>query len=306
MAGKTYRQGMSLVQLMDRFPDDATAERWFIQQRWPDGILCAHCDSDRVAVSNHPTQPYRCLACKYHFSVKTGTVMHSSKLGYRKWALAVYLVTTNIKGISSMKLHRDIGVTQKTAWHMAHRIRKIWEEDKDLFAGPVEVDETYVGGKERNKHSSKKLRAGRGTVGKIAVAGARDRETNKVSAAVVPGTDRATLQGFVQDRAAVGATVYTDDHASYDGIPYRHETVRHSVSEYVNGQAHTNGIESFWATLKRGYHGIYHHVSPKHLDRYVSEFSGRHNDRGADTADQMDHIAAGMTGKRLRYSDLIS
>ena len=141
-------------------------------------------------------------------------------------------------------------------------------------------------------------------VGKTAVVGAKDRQTNRVSAAVIDNVDQPTLQGFVAENVEPGAKVYTDDHGGYVGLP-NHETVRHSVKEYVNGQAHTNGIESFWSMLKRGYIGTYHRMSPKHLDRYVGEFSGRHNQREDDTIDQMEAMVQGMDGKRLRYKDLI-
>ena len=161
-------------------------------------------------------------------------------------------------------------------------------------------------GKEKNKHPDKKLKAGRGPVGKAIVVGAKDRDTNRVSAAVVGNTDAKTLQGFIGERAAKDATVYTDDHGGYQGMPFEHEAVKHSVSEYVNGMAHTNGIESFWALLKRGYRGTYHHMSEKHLGRYVTEFSGRHNDRKSDTLDQMAAIVQGMNGKRLPYRVLVA
>ena len=250
--------------------------------------------------------PYWCTDCRKYFSVKVGTPMESSKLPLRKWVVAMYLMTTNLKGVSSMKIHRDLKVSQPTAWFMIHRIREAWNaEGGKPFRGPVEVDETYIGGKERDKHNSKKLKAGRGPVGKAAVVGMKDRDTNKVSAAVVESTDRPILQGFVLEQTASRARVFTDEHGAYQGLP-NHQTVKHSVGEYVDGMAHTNGIESFWSLLKRGYKGTYHKMSAKHLQRYVNEFSGRHNVRSRDTLEQMAAIARGFTGKRLRLADLIA
>ena len=305
--GKSYRKGISLVDVVRKFTTEEAAEEWFVAQRWPDGVRCPFCTSDNVAtIPNRQPQPYRCRTCRKHFSVKTDTLLHSSKIPLSKWAIAFYLYATNLKGVSSMKLHRDLGITQKSAWYMAHRIRQTWDDATERFAGPVEADETYIGGKEANKHAWKKLQAGRGTVGKTPVVGVKDRRTGKVTARVVPSTDKATLQGFLIEHVQRGATVYTDEAAAYKDMPYPHEAVRHGAGEYVRDMAHTNGMESHWAMFKRGLHGTYHHVSVKHLDLYVAEFSGRHNVRPLDTADQMVQMAQGADGKRMTYIGLIA
>ena len=304
--GKHYRKGLTLAEFFRKFPDDVTAEAWFAETRWPDGVACPHCNSDRVqAKAAHKTMPYRCRDCRKRFSVRTGTVMADSKLGYRTWALAIYLLTTGIKGTSSLKLRRDLGITQKSAWHLAHRIRETWDRKQVAFGGPVEADETYVGGREPNKHVGKRNPRAIGGIGKAIVAGVKDRATNRISAAVVPSTHGRTLKRFVGQRMRPGTAIYTDTHGAYRGLP-SHTALNHTVGEYVKGQAHTQGLESFWATLKRGYHGTYHHMSPKHLDRYVGEFEGRHNRRPLDTVVQMAAMARGMLGRRLPYRDLIA
>ena len=292
--GKHYRKGISLIQALRQFGDDEKAEAWFVARRWPRGIRCTECASDAITsrTSRRKTPQYHCNGCQANFTVKTGTIMHDSKLPLSKWVLAFYLYSTNLKGVSSMKPHRDLDITQKSAWHLAHRIRETWNDETEKMAGPVEADETYIGGLEKNKHDSKKLRAGRGPTGKTAVAGLKDRPTNQVRAQVVASTDAWTLQGFVHAGTERGATVYTDEALAYRGLHRRHEAVKHGAGEYVWDMAHTNGLESFWSMLKRGHDGVYHRFSPKHLDRYVNEFEGRHNTRPLDTVDQMGMMAS--------------
>ena len=304
--GQSFRKGLSLPELVRMFPDDTAAEAWLVDTRWPDGVQCPNCGSWRVQSGTaHKTMPYRCRECRKRFSVRSKTVMAASNLGFQVWILAIYLLTTGIKGTSSMKLHRDLGVTQKTAWHLSHRIRAMWQAGDFLLSGPVEADETYIGGKETNKHESRKLKLGRGTIGKTPVTGVKDRSTKEVRVQVTQPVNRATVQEFVEDHVSPEAMLYTDESSVYDGLP-NHETVRHSIGEYVQDQAHTNGVESFWALLKRGYYGTYHKMSDKHLARYIGEFAGRHNARAVDTMEQMALMAQGMMGKRLTYQELIA
>ena len=309
--GKAHRKGISLVEIMRKFPDDVSAEAYFVERRWPNGVACPHCGSTNVqSGTKHKTMPYRCREkeCAKRFSAKTGTVMEGSKLGFQVWVVATFLLSTNLKSVSSMKLHRDIDITQKSAWFLAHRLRRALDRDGDMFTGPVEVDETYFGGKRRNMSNAKRKElagTGRGAVGKVAVVGIKDRETKHVRARVVEATDKFTLQGFVVEHTAPGATVYTDEASAYEG--FRSNTRASSTASHsTSGVWHTNGAESFWSMLKRAHMGTFHKMSPKHLHRYVDEFEGRQNVRDDDTIDQLGAMVLGMEGKRLTYEVLIA
>ena len=299
---------ISLYEFFQQFPNEEAARKFFEGKRWVDGISCPHCGSLSISeCKDHKPMAYRCRDCRQHFSVRTGTVLAESRLPLHKWLVAIYMMTTARKGIPSTQMARELGITQKSAWFLAQRIRETWlahTGGNDM--GPtVEVDETYIGGKEMNKHVDKKLLQGRGAVGKVAVVGIKDR-SGYVRAMPVGSVDKRTLQGFIAVHVAEGSTVYTDNFGSYKGLKgYDHATVNHSVGEYVREQAHTNGIESFWALLKRGYYGIYHYMSAKHLHRYVGEFANRQNTLKLGTIDFMAHTAARMVGCRISYKELV-
>ena len=307
--GKHRREGVDLIELMEMFPDEGAAVEWFEDTIWGDDRFCGHCGSLSTSrTPNAKPMPYWCPDCRSYFSVKTGTALARSKVPMQKWAIAIYLCLTSLKSVSSMKLHRDIGVSQKTAWFMLHRIREAWAaDDNEPFAGPVEVDETYMGGKRKNMSNAKRKKlSGRGPVGKTAVVGIKDPDTNQVAAKVVTTTDKETQQGFVKKHTAKEAKVYTDEAGAYKTLPFDHEAVKHSVKEYVRGQAHTNGMESFRSMLKRAHKGTFHKISPKHLNRYVQEFAGKHNVRELGTVAQMRNTVARLIGRSLLYRDLIA
>ena len=303
----------NVLGLLKAFPDEAACAQHLEFLRWPDGITCPLCGG-REKIGRVATRPgvYKCSDCKKQFSIRKGTIYGESRLPLQKWFVAAFLMSTSRKGISSHQLAREIGVTQKTAWFVLGRLRKAAEQASQAagtLPGPIEVDESYFGGREKNKHERKKRHAGRGSVGKMAVAGARSRATGHVLAQKIERPDAATLIPFAEGATTPGTTIYTDDASVYASLPtifnrIHHETVNHSAGEFVRGKAHTQGVESFWAMLKRGYHGVFHDITYKHLDRYLAEFSHRWNMLGLSSSQRLDAILRAGVGGRLTYEEL--
>jgi transposase-like protein len=296
---------ISTFQLFEMFPDQESARAYLEGRLWPNGPRCPVCGlGERITVRKEGY--YRCNQCKEDFTVRTGTIFERSHVPLHKWVYAMYLLVTARKGISSMQLAKEIGITQKSAWFVLHRLREACGDKLEKLQGIIEIDETYVGGIEANKHDHKKLKGGRGAVGKTAVLGMRERGGRTVAMSI-EATDAETIQAAIVNHVEAGSTIHTDEAGAYKGMPFDHETINHSEKEYVRDGVTTNSIESVFAVLKRGLIGVYHHASAKHLDRYVDEFAFRLNEGNVKnhTMTRLDSFVTGTKGKRLTYKGLI-
>jgi len=310
---KTIHAPRSLLDAIKYFSDPDVALTFVAGLRWPDGIaVCPRCDSKESSFLK-TRRIWKCKGCKKQFSVKLGTIFEDSAISLGKWLPALWLLVNAKNGISSYELARSIGVTQKTAWHMLHRIRLAMQTKTfQKFDGDVEVDETFIGGKARNMHKSKRqaIIKGRGTVAKTTVLGLMqrgdDNANSVVQAEIVPNTKRNTLSPAVRSHVVPGSTVYTDALSSYTGldVDYIHQVIDHAEA-YVHGKVHTNGIEDFWSLLKRAIKGTYVSVEPFHLFRYLDEETFRFNNRKDNDAGRFHDAVKGVAGKRLTYRKLV-
>jgi transposase-like protein len=299
---------ISTFELFAMIPDAETARTYLEARLWPEGPKCPVCGLGE-RITTRKGGYYRCNQCKEDFTVRTGTIFERSHVPLHKWVYAMYLLVTARKGISSLQLAKEIGITQKSAWFVLHRLREACGNDLTKLQGIVEIDEVYIGGLEKNKHEGDKLKAGRGAVGKAAVLGMRERG-GRTKGFKLANTDAQTIQDVIVQNVEVGSALHTDEHGAYKGMGglfFSHESINHGKGEYVRDGVTTNGIESVFAVMKRGLIGVYHHASPKHLSRYVDEFAFRLNDGKVErhTMQRLESFVAGTAGKRLTYKALI-